>query len=500
MGGGASCCIYRGVGKEQPVLEEFLRAGVSATGPATSGLSLNFLDIGTSKKKINITELLDGKEPWRVPIGVNLLFLERFAADYDVENLRTHEVVDELIKPVTAEQQCSYVEWVVMNGPLQGRPFDITTHFVSHAWSYHFRDLLSTLKTFMRTQRLSRRDTYFYLDIFVINQHQPPWTNGFEPNDVLAPPITRSGKTVIVMAPWDNPTAFSRVWCLFELMTTIVSGSQLFICLPEQELKRFEEAVGKKFHLIMDAISNIDCKKAEASIPADKARIFLEIEAMGRREGCDGYQKLNETVLAPLKSWLLEAGKQAMARLEEAGDSNALAALLNNLGVALERQGNLEEAKPLHEKALALRTAVLGKQHPCVAQSLNNLAVLLYRMGCHMDAIRYFKKSLAVREKLLGPDDPQVAWTLNNLAAVLRGGAGVGPVHEASKLLASRKLLSEMELGAMRNQDSGWFFEAAVKDSGCTVSPESCTPPRHCRPICEAAAHLTYLTGTQSHT
>ena len=53
------------------------------------------------------------------------------------------------------------------------------------------------------------------------------------------------------------------------------------------------------------------------------------------------------------------------------------AANLNNLARLLEYQGDLAAARPLFERALAIREKALGPEHPDTAGSLNNLACLL---------------------------------------------------------------------------------------------------------------------------
>ena len=53
------------------------------------------------------------------------------------------------------------------------------------------------------------------------------------------------------------------------------------------------------------------------------------------------------------------------------------AASLNTLAALLQEQGALAAARPLYERALAIREKVLGPEHPDTATSLNNLAALL---------------------------------------------------------------------------------------------------------------------------
>ncbi|MEL6338223.1 MAG: tetratricopeptide repeat protein [Pseudomonadota bacterium] len=52
--------------------------------------------------------------------------------------------------------------------------------------------------------------------------------------------------------------------------------------------------------------------------------------------------------------------------------------------VAISRiaQGNYDEAKPLHERAIAITKQALGAEHPNLATSLNSLANLLRAQVC----------------------------------------------------------------------------------------------------------------------
>jgi tetratricopeptide (TPR) repeat protein len=54
---------------------------------------------------------------------------------------------------------------------------------------------------------------------------------------------------------------------------------------------------------------------------------------------------------------------------------------LNNLAFLFRAQGDLAGARPLYERALAIREKGLGPDHPDTAQSLNNLAGQLYDQG-----------------------------------------------------------------------------------------------------------------------
>ena len=102
------------------------------------------------------------------------------------------------------------------------------------------------------------------------------------------------------------------------------------------------------------------------------------------------------------------------------------------------------EARPLHERALAIREKVLGAEHPDTAESLNNLAHLLQDQGDLAGARPLFERALAIREKVLGAEHPDTAKSLNNLAHLLQAQgdlAGARPLYERA-LASTRKCLA----------------------------------------------------------
>jgi len=48
--------------------------------------------------------------------------------------------------------------------------------------------------------------------------------------------------------------------------------------------------------------------------------------------------------------------------------------------------GDYEEARPLYERALAIREKVLGEEYPDTTESLHNLGSLLRRRGRYVEA------------------------------------------------------------------------------------------------------------------
>ena len=92
--------------------------------------------------------------------------------------------------------------------------------------------------------------------------------------------------------------------------------------------------------------------------------------------------------------------------------------LLNQTGFYLDERGRYSEAQPLLERAVAIRTALLGPDHPEVALSLNYLALVHWHAGRDGEAELLHGRALAIRERALGPEHPDVASSLNNLARI----------------------------------------------------------------------------------
>jgi DNA-binding SARP family transcriptional activator/tetratricopeptide (TPR) repeat protein len=137
------------------------------------------------------------------------------------------------------------------------------------------------------------------------------------------------------------------------------------------------------------------------------------------------------------------------------------AATLNSLGLLLGQQGRSDAAKPLFERALATRERALGPNHPATAESLNGLASLLWQQGELAAAKPLSERALAIRESSLGPDHPNVANLLNNLANLLRDQGDL----TAAQPLAQRALsICERECGpdhpytALVLSNLGWLL------------------------------------------
>src|SRR5262245_37189565 len=137
--------------------------------------------------------------------------------------------------------------------------------------------------------------------------------------------------------------------------------------------------------------------------------------------------------------------EKALAIRERMFGSDALivGASVNNLGEVYFQQGQYREAEPLLKRALTILERCRGPDHPDVAISLNNLAVL-YGTAGQLDRVEpLLVRALAILEKALAPDDPAVADGLSNLAVLYvqqRQFARAQPLHERALAIRSNAL------------------------------------------------------------
>jgi CHAT domain-containing protein/tetratricopeptide (TPR) repeat protein len=88
-------------------------------------------------------------------------------------------------------------------------------------------------------------------------------------------------------------------------------------------------------------------------------------------------------------------------------------------GEDLAGRNQFPAAEELHRKALAIRTRVLGEDHPFTALSCTDIADTLFAQGKYRDAQPWYDKALAIRRKSLGEEHPQTADSYANVAITL---------------------------------------------------------------------------------
>lgn len=132
-------------------------------------------------------------------------------------------------------------------------------------------------------------------------------------------------------------------------------------------------------------------------------------------------------------------------------EPDATAWLLTQSGLYLQQRGDYQQAHALLERALAIREAHLGADHPDTARSLNDLALVLHDQSAYDQARVAHERALAIRESQLGPDHPDTAQSLNNLGRTVRYQ---GDLARAQAVFERALAIRQARLG--NHQDTAW--------------------------------------------
>lgn len=104
-------------------------------------------------------------------------------------------------------------------------------------------------------------EPYYWVDVFAVQQHTgapdaPDWQPSKSSTELSRQQgaddmmqdrvedkgfkacVSRTKKTVMHLEPWFAPESISRVWCLFEIFTTLQVGGEVTVCLSTKDMPR----------------------------------------------------------------------------------------------------------------------------------------------------------------------------------------------------------------------------------------------------------------------
>jgi tetratricopeptide (TPR) repeat protein len=100
-------------------------------------------------------------------------------------------------------------------------------------------------------------------------------------------------------------------------------------------------------------------------------------------------------------------------------DHRATETSLSTLSAALRLRGKAEDALPLVQRLVVIRTKLYGPEDPSTALALHNNAEILIALDRFTEAELLQGRALAVFEKKLGPTHANTAIALHNMGAIL---------------------------------------------------------------------------------
>lgn len=115
-----------------------------------------------------------------------------------------------------------------------------------------------------------------------------------------------------------------------------------------------------------------------------------------------------------------------------------------NLGATYNALGKYEEALELEQKALAIQRAINGEQHPDTARAYGNLGATYGALGKYEEALELRQKALQIQRTTRGEEHPDTARAYGNLGAAY---GALGKYEEALELEQKALDLERATLG-----------------------------------------------------
>ena len=376
------------------------------------------------------------------------------------EPLTTTDVCNKFVKPITSTKGHSYCELLVeRNSPDVGE----ASVFISHAWKYIFLDVIDSLQ-----HHFSREpDMYIWFDLFSNDQNNSPDLPFEWWKETFMNAISKLGRVVMVISPWNNPIPFTRAWCLWEIYCASVLSCTFEVAITPVQNEAFVQEITSSPKEFYQMLANIDVERSEAFRLAEKERIFNVIESSV------GFSKLNDLVIGKMREWVFmaidenihqianrsvknaqlsgvgikeaqlkiwgsllakmgllvdmgynpkacEIGEQCLLDFVDIEDGEKWGKTYNSLGIVYDNLGRYDKAIEYYEKALVVNLETFGPEHPTVGTLYDNLGGVYDLQGLYEKAIECHEKALNISIKALGPEHPEVATSYNNIGLVYK--------------------------------------------------------------------------------
>ncbi|ORY36506.1 TPR-like protein, partial [Rhizoclosmatium globosum] len=289
------------------------------------------------------------------------------------------------------------------------------TWFVSHAWKDNFLDVIDALDSFFANQQnttgVAPESQIIWFDLFSNSQHDTTLKEFSWWETTFRNAIKQIGNVILVLQPFENPYILTRVWCIYEVYSTNVTGASFNVAMTPAQSEKLVNTLridSSEYHRILARVS---CKKAEATNIHDKTAIFELVSQSV------GFVTLDRTVFGVFSKWIVSTLTQYMEKAERG--SAEYFDWVYALGSFESLSGNYGVAEKL------LREAYEGKKmcrkvDPDTLKSLNTLAKLYESTGRYSDAEPLLIECLNDCENTLGQSDRETLTAMNNLALLYK--------------------------------------------------------------------------------
>jgi len=234
-------------------------------------------------------------------------FLELAAEGLSESAIKTNEVCQRHVRPLTAPARCS--AWEALGAGWDSLTMDAHRHhlsqhlntptvMVSHCWASPFQDVV---KIMGRYDENTNKSNFFFFDVFSMNQHDLSDLSGPDRKDqpgqdlydVMLEALTNSIRTprrvLLALTPHHEPQLLSRSWCLYEIYMAWKLKAEVscgFVPAGEQMVI---QSLQEGDALIEHMLSRVDAEKSQATVESDRLMILELIKK-------DGVSKFNQFV------------------------------------------------------------------------------------------------------------------------------------------------------------------------------------------------------------
>lgn len=179
------------------------------------------------------------------------------------------------------------------------------THFLSWTWAYRIKMFRACLHQWTQQEKLDPNDVFLFCCFFANNQYRilvDEVTNGSDNlSAVFETRLRRIGRMVAMIDTWKQPTYLTRVWTIFEQATAANLDIPVTMLLPPDASRSLIANLELGKHgitAVQFELLQIDSESAEASKPADEARVKEHIQQTL------GFKRVNMAVAQSMMAWI----------------------------------------------------------------------------------------------------------------------------------------------------------------------------------------------------
>jgi hypothetical protein len=227
--------------------------------------------------------LLDGGRalPPHLRLGITLAGLKEWLAAQPVDAVsRANESIDgryersavfngyvnqHVLTELGRESGGAYREVLARSGSAHVGP---ANRFVSWYLGAPIATLVGALEEYLAgLPDLRAESVFFWVCDFSVRQHDVDAYLAW-----LAECVKGVRHTLLLIEPWNKPTALTRAYCVKELYHTQDSNGQLELVMSDEQRRAFERTLVDDFETIASALSQVDLRDARCSKLRDQPR------------------------------------------------------------------------------------------------------------------------------------------------------------------------------------------------------------------------------------